>query len=128
MPKLVVSGAKLQCSEGTAPSTLTVLPASTADTAEMPVATVLDHQPMVNVAPFGMCKTQANPQVAAATAAAQGVLTPQPCVPVLPAPWSPGAAVVTLRMHKALTDDSTCTCQWTGRIEVTDPGSAVDVE
>ncbi|MDI3291581.1 DUF4280 domain-containing protein [Polyangium sp. 15x6] len=128
MPKLVVNGAKLKCSEGTAPSTLTVLPQNPADAIDLPVATVLDHKPMVNVAPFGMCKTQANPQVAAATAAAQGVLTPQPCVPVIPAPWSAGAARVTLQELKVLTEGSTCMCQWGGTVEITDPGNSVEVE
>jgi len=128
MPKLVVSGAKLKCSEGMAPSTLTVLPSSPAGSSEMPVATVLDNKPMVNIAPFGMCKTQANPQVAAATAAAQGTLTPQPCMPVISAPWSAGSSAVTIRQAKALTDDSTCMCQWTGTIEITDPGSQLDVQ
>jgi hypothetical protein len=128
MPKLVVNGAKLKCSEGMAPSTLTILPTVPADAGEMPAATVLDNKPMVNIAPFGMCKTQANPQVASATSAANGVLTPQPCIPVIPAPWSSGAAKTTLQAQKALTDDSTCTCQWTGRIEITDAGSAIEVE
>lgn len=128
MPKLVVHGAKLRCSEGTSPSTLTVLPAIGADAAEQPTATVLDSKPMVNIAPFGMCRTQANPQVAAATTAAQGALTPQPCLPVIPGPWSPGASVVTFREQKALTDGATCTCQWTGRIEIIDAGSAIEVE
>jgi hypothetical protein len=122
VPKLVVNGAKLGCSQGTAPSILTVLPAIDADADEQPAGTVVDHVPMVNVAPFGMCKTTANPQVAAAQGA------PQPCVPVLPAPWSPGASVVTVQDLKALSDDSRCDCAWTGSIEVTDPGTDVEVE
>src|SRR5688572_9680900 len=101
MTKLVVNGAKLTCSEGVAPSTLIVLPTSGTDASEKPAATIMDHLPMVNIAPFGMCKAQANPQVATATAAAQGVLTPQPCVPVIPAPWSPGASVVTIQETNA---------------------------
>src|SRR5260370_39169608 len=90
--KLVVSGAKLKCSQGTSPSSLTVLP-GIADAKDNPLATVNDYKPMVNIAAFGMCQTQANPQVAAATAAAQGVLTPQPCIPVTTAPWSPGSSI-----------------------------------
>ncbi len=128
MPKLVANGAKLKCSQGSAPSTLTVLPANGSSADEQPTATVMDNVPMTNIAPFGMCNTQANPQVASATAAAQGVLTPMPCVPVIPAPWSPGSPVVTINELKALTSDSKCNCTWTGSIEITDPGSTVDTE
>jgi hypothetical protein len=126
--KLVVNGAKLKCSEGLSPSTLTVLPSSGAKADELPAATVMDYKPMVNIAPFGMCKAQANPQVAAATAAAQGTLTPQPCMPVITAPWSPGASIVTIDEQKALTDGSKCNCAWTGSVEVTDPGTDVEVD
>ncbi len=128
MPKLVVNGAKLKCSEGLAPTTLTVLPLNMADGGVVPAATVNDFVPMLNISPFGMCKTQANPQVAAATAAAMGVLTPMPCLPVVTAPWSPGSAGVTVAGQKALTADSKCNCMWTGSIEITDPGSEIDVE
>jgi hypothetical protein len=128
MPKLVINGAKLKCSQGVAPSTLTVLPMNGSSADEQPAATVMDNVPMVNIAPFGMCQTQANPQVAASTAAAMGVLTPMPCVPVIPAPWSPGARIVTIQGQKALTSDSKCNCTWTGSIEITDPVSAVDAE
>lgn len=128
MAKLVVNGAKLECSEGLAPSTLTVLPTNGSSADKQPAATIQDQIPMVNVAPFGMCKTQANPQVAAATAAAMGVLTPQPCIPVIPAPWSPGSAIITIQGIKALSADSKCDCAWTGSIEITDPGNGVDIE
>jgi hypothetical protein len=128
MPKLVVSGAMLKCSQGMAPSTLTVLPVNGSDADEKPAATVMDHVPMVNVAAFGMCQSMANPQVATATAAAMGTLTPMPCLPVLPTPWSPGASILTIQGQQALSDDSKCNCTWTGTIEVTDPGSTVDLE
>ncbi len=128
MAKLVVNGAKLKCDQGMAPGSLTVLPLSPAGVDNQPAATVMDMVPMVNIAAFGMCQTQANPQVAAATAAAMGVLTPMPCIPVIAGPWSPGASVATINAVAALTSDSKCSCTWTGNIEITDPGSAVDVE
>jgi len=128
MPKLVVNGAKLKCSEGLAPGTLTVLPTNGSSADQQPAATILDQIPMVNIAPFGMCKTPANPQVAAATSAAAGTLTPVPCLPVIPAPWSPGSAIITIQGIKALSADSKCNCAWTGSIEVTDPGNGVDIE
>jgi len=111
-----------------APSSFTVLPVNGSDADEQPAATVMDFVPMLNVAPFGMCQTQANPEVAAATAAAMGALTPMPCIPVLAAPWSPGASIVTVQGLKALSDDSKCNCMWTGSIEITDPGSTIDIE
>lgn len=120
MPKLVVHGATLRCNNGTSPSSLSVLPTANTNNDEKPIATVMDFKPSVNVAPFGMCTTQANPQVASATAAAQGVLTPMPCVPVITAPWSPGSTVAMIKDQKALTVGSTCSCAWTGVVEVAD--------
>jgi hypothetical protein len=98
------------------------------DGAGQPSATVNDFVPGQNISPFGMCKTAANPQVAAATSAASGVLTPVPCVPVPTGPWSPGAQGVSLSGQKALTADSTCNCAWSGTIQITDPACDVDVE
>lgn len=122
MSKLVVGTANLKCSMGMSPSSLTVLPDKNADCDNQAIATIQDQKPNVNIMPFGMCQSMANPQVAAATAAAQGTLTPQPCLPVIPAPWSPGSPTTSVANQPALTDDSKCTCQWAGVIEVAEPG------
>src|SRR5690242_4837695 len=88
----VIATAMLQCSFGAAPSTLSVLPAARVMVQGRPAASIADMVPMVNVPPFGMCNSLANPTVAAATSAALGVLTPMPCTPVITGPWAPGAA------------------------------------
>ncbi|MFO0588526.1 MAG: DUF4280 domain-containing protein [Polyangiaceae bacterium] len=128
MPKLVAHGASLKCSEGTSPGMLAVVPSLQASGDLADIATVTDCVPLVHIPAFGMCKTQSNPQVAAATAAASGVLTPMPCLPVITGPWSPGSDAVTFGLQSALTKGATCTCAWAGTIEVTDPGSTIDVE
>lgn len=120
---VVGSGASLTCSFGAAPGTLTVLPANRVTVDGVPMATVMDHQPTVNVAPFGMCSSLANPQVSAATSAAQGVLTPQPCIPMTQAPWTPGSATVQIGGQPALTSTSTCQCLWGGVITIGNPGA-----
>lgn len=74
-----------------------------------------------NVPPFGLCQSPSNPQVAAATTAAGGALTPQPCLPVL-SPWTPGAAEVSVGNVAALDDSSQCSSAWAGAITVTDAG------
>lgn len=118
----VCSGATLTCSFGSTPSSLTVLPANRVATSQMPAATVMDHVPTANIMPFGMCTLIANPAVASATAAAQGVLTPVPCVPVTPTPWAPGSPTVMLGGAPALNAESKLTCIWGGVISITVPG------
>jgi hypothetical protein len=76
----------------------------------------------MNIPPFGMCQSPSNPTVAAATAAALGVLTPMPCIPATPAPWVPGAPTVTLCNAPALDNTSKLTCIWGGVISFTNPG------
>ncbi|MGA0955435.1 MAG: DUF4280 domain-containing protein [Burkholderiaceae bacterium] len=121
MAKQVCAGAMMQCSFGVAPSSLVVLPVNRVFTTT-PAANILDSIPMLNVPPFGMCQSIANPSVAAATAAALGVLTPMPCIPVTPAPWSPGSATVKLGGMPALQDSSKLNCVWGGSISINQPG------
>ena len=106
MPNQVCMGAMLKCSMGVAPSSLVVLPVNRVMTSYVPAANIMDNKPMVNIMPFGMCQSPANPTVAAATAAALGVLTPMPCIPNTPAPWAPGAPTVMIANMPALDDTS----------------------
>lgn len=122
MPMQVVSGATVMCSFGVSPSTLIVLPNHQVMAGNMPAATIMDNIPMANIMPFGMCTTPTNPQVAAATSAAFGVLTPQPCIPVITAPWVPGSPTVLIGNIPALNSTSTCICTWAGVITITNPG------
>ncbi|MEH2402981.1 DUF4280 domain-containing protein [Nostoc sp.] len=117
----VCSGTTLRCSFGVAPSALVVLPIKRVLT-RTPDANILDNKPLVNIMPFGMCSSLANPEVAAATAAAFGVLTPMPCVPVIPAPWVPGSPTVLIANSPALNNTSTLMCAWAGVIKVLNPG------
>ena len=120
MSLLVCSGAMLQCSFGVAPCSLTVIPQKSFCT--MPVATIMDYAPMVNIMPFGMCSSLANPTVAAATAAALGVLTPMPCIPATAAPWIVGKSKVLFGFFPALTSDSKLMCSYGGVIQIIAPG------
>ena len=80
MGLLVVTGAQLMCPFGTAPGNFSATTKPTVKAQGKPAGTIKDTAAMMNIAPFGMCTSLANPQVAAATAAALGVLTPQPCM------------------------------------------------
>jgi len=126
MPMHVCSGATLQCSFGLAPSSLVVLPVNRMITSNMPAANIMDNKPMVNIMPFGMCTSLANPTVASATAAALGVLTPMPCIPATPAPWVPGAPTVLLGNMPALDNTSKLMCTWAGVISVVYPGQVTE--
>ena len=117
----VCMGATLQCSFGVAPSALVVLPQNRVLT-QTPAANIMDNKPLVNIMPFGMCQSLANPTVAAATAAALGVLTPMPCVPVTPAPWIVGAPTALVGNMPTLNNTSKLMCVWGGVIQILNPG------
>jgi len=122
MGLLVTLGANLTCSFGMAPSSLVVLPKSQTMAESNPAANIMDNLPMVNIPPFGMCTSMSNPAVAAATAAALGVLTPMPCTPVTAAPWAPGSPTVLVANMPALTNSSMCNCAFGGVITISNPG------
>jgi hypothetical protein len=122
----VCAGGMLMCTGGVAPAALAVLPAGR-PLCPTPAGNIADVAPVVNVPPFGMCQLISNPQVAAATAAALGVLTPMPCVPVPAGTWTPGNPKVLIGGLPALTSDSKLMCAWGGSISVTVPGQFVTV-
>ena len=117
----VVNGAKLVCTFGTGPSMLVVSPEKRTSASVQPNATIMDFVGMKNILPFVMCTAPTNPQVAAATSAAMGVLTPQPCIPMT-TPWKPGATNTLIGGIPALDNTHTCQCTWGGVVTVRDPG------
>lgn len=122
MGKFVCQGALLQCSFGMAPASFSVIDPMRPKVENKPVGNIMDNKPMVNIAPFGMCQSMANPQVASATAAAMGVLTPMPCQPVVTAPWMPGGKAMVCN-SPVLLDNCKCMCMWGGQISVSFPAS-----
>lgn len=122
MGQQVVGGATLKCSFGTGTGMLNVIrPMLSAEA--MPAANIMDNKPMVNITGFIMCQSLSNPTVASATAAALGVLTPMPCLPVVPAPWAPGSATVSVEKMPALNNSSKCNCAYGGLIEIVKAGT-----
>jgi Domain of unknown function (DUF4280)/Putative peptidoglycan binding domain len=108
----VKNGAVLRCPYGVAPSFLSVPPGRP--------ATIRDCRPYVNIMPFGMCQSLSNPSVAAATSAAQGVLTPQPCLPVITSWWSAAHPVQLVGPEQVPAIDASAlvSCAWGGVIAI----------
>lgn len=122
MPQpLLVSGSMLLCAMGSAPAALTVLPTAQVLAEGAAAAVTTDLVSVQNIPSFGMCSSLSNPQVASATSAASGVLTPQSCVPNVPAPWRPGVPLVLVGGKPALNQTCTCQCAYGGAITVQVP-------
>ena len=122
MPLQVCATAVMMCSFGVAPSNLMVLPLNRVMTNNQFDANIMDHIPMVNIMPFGMCTSIANPVVASATAAALGVLTPMPCIPATTTPWVTGVPNVLLGNMPTLDNTHLLMCMWLGVITFTTAG------
>ena len=127
MATFVCMGAMLQCSFGMAPSQFMVPDPTRPKVDNKPRGNIMDNVPMQNIMPFGMCQSMANPTVASATAAACGVLTPMPCMPVISAPWMPGGQELICNMP-ALLDNSKLVCMYGGHISVSNPGHTTNVQ
>ena len=123
MGAAVVSGATLMCHFGSVPSQLNVTSQVTIMGESKPVATIMDIAPGSNIPPFGMCISLANPQVAAATAAALGVLTPQHCTMTPAGPWQTVKPTLMVGGKPILTQESMLLCSMgMGTISITSPG------
>lgn len=117
----VAATAMMQCSFGVAPSALVTMNMNVLVEGK-PAATITDAAPMMNIPPFGVCSSLANPTVAAATSAALGVLTPMPCVPVTQA-WVPPVSNVLIGGKPAFNLTAKCMCAWGGVIQIVNPGA-----
>ena len=114
------------CDFGMFPSALIVLPMGVFAN-DLPVTNVLNIIPIVNIPPFGLCDSFLNPEVIALTAAALGVPTPAPCVPIVVDPWVSPSTVLVDELP-ILTEGSFCECLWGGTIELIGPSPATNVE
>jgi hypothetical protein len=123
MPTFVCKGAKLKCSMGDTLSEFNVThPIKSVSLHGGTFGNIMDNKPMLNIGSCGMCCSLSNPAVAAATAAAMGILTPMPCIPNTMSPWMKGKTDLLIKGQPALMDDSKLTCMWGGTIEIIDNG------
>lgn len=120
MKPVIVQGTLLKCGFGNAPTQIMVMPDKKVN-AMLPVAVKTDHIPFLNIFSFGMCSNPANPLVAAATAAALGVLTPMPCIPCTTQDWTGACSKVKVRGKEALNMDSKLSCLYGGSIQAAAP-------
>ena len=115
MANPMVQTALCTCTFGALPAPLMVTSQQTVTMCKMLAATIMDNK----LPTFGMCTSMANPTVAAATAAALGVLTPMPCIPLTVAPWAPGAPTVMVCGKPLLNNTSKLICGYGGVIQPT---------
>jgi hypothetical protein len=54
-------------------------------------------------------------------------LTPMPCMPVISAPWAPGAPTVLVANQPALNNTSKLMCNWAGVIQISNPGQTTEL-
>jgi len=118
----IVAGAKVKCSFGEQSVSLQLPLDHKIFINEKAQANITDFKPMLNIPPFGMCSSMANPTVAAATAANYGRLQKMPCIPVLTMPWIGGKADLLLGDQPALLKSACLNCQWAGQIKFEDDG------
>lgn len=120
MTAVVTSGSYATCTCGTTPAELLADYDTGATVSDMIVMTVDMIVSEVNIMSFGDCDSLINPEVSDATAAAGGVTTPMPCVPVVASDWTTGSLTASQDGIAYITDTSTCTCSYGGVITISE--------
>lgn len=119
------SGAVLKCSRGTSNGSLVTTPKSVSLCGQQQ-GNIADHISMVNIRPFGRCRSLAYPPTAAATSANHGHLTPMPCVPGTPSVWSIVDANSIICGKPALLNTAKLRCVYGGEISIISPGQSLE--
>lgn len=123
MGQVVVTGGTALCTFGTMPGVISAGAQKKVLIEGKPAATILDFNAQC-ITPFGLCTTLTNPAVQAATAAALGVLTPQPCAFMPAGTWRPSKLTVQAGGSPVLTTECQGNCIYGGCIAVTNPGQS----
>lgn len=121
----VCTGAVLNCTQGTNNSSLFATP-KCVSLCSQDQANITDHLPMVNVKPFGCCRSLAYPPTASATAANFGRLTPMPCVPGTITNWSAIDFNSQVGGQPALLNTAKLKCIYGGEISIVSPGQLLE--
>lgn len=122
MAQFASEGCMLECTMGLIPSPFNVIPIGGLVTADaMPLANIESNIPMVNIVSFGMCKSPANPEVAAIIASSLGAVTQAPCIPMTVAPWIPTFPTITINGLPAIDITAKLMCMWGGVISFIAP-------
>jgi hypothetical protein len=124
MAYFVFNGVKLECTMGETESFLEVLdPNGEGFLCGDKAANVKDCKPLINIQPFGRCKSLLNPSVNAATQINYGVLQPMPCVipQILGDKWENWEeSNMYIRGHPVLLNCATIDCVFQGIINITE--------
>jgi hypothetical protein len=118
----VIGTALLQCSYGAAPSPYLTIPIHMEITCIMPASTIIDTMPFLNILPFAICSSKANPMVIAIMAATLGAVQVAPCIPMTFIPWSPPMSNILIGGIPAVDSQAKPKCLWAGSISVLFPG------
>ena len=115
-------GAKLKCTCGSIIANIQILPDRTVTLTNGQYANISDHQSMVNIPPFGVCRSLKYPPTKSATDAHHGTLTPMPCKPGTYSVWENGNDTYIIRNFPALLTCSSCRCIFGGVITIVTDG------
>lgn len=118
MPFIITSTSITSCSMGLAPCPLTVLPNGICVISlAFTIASIINGMPMINIKPYGLCKSPANPAVAAIIASSFGSVTQGPCIPLTVTPWMPLFPTILVAGSPILVSNSILICSWGGVIK-----------
>lgn len=102
----------VMCTFGTGPGMLLALPTSLTFINGMPLATIMDMAPIVNLPPFPTCVSPAPSPIPPV----------KPCIPSVAGPWIPGVPNVLAGGLPALDNLSKAICSRGGIINIMIPG------